>query len=312
MKNEIAYFYHLYPTKLIKKEKKYYFEYLGKNYTLCPYTRNLIEQEDLYLLNVTLTQKNLFFPKMIKNIKGETLTFINGKYYVLKQETLSEEVITFEQVKYQFPYLLPLYQLKNIARNNWPLLWEKKIDYFEYQREHIYQKFPKLVEYLDYFIGLAENAIAYIKEIEQQIPKKETDRLTFTRRRIHAQDKLPQFYDPICFVIDHKARDLSEFIKSSFFEMDISQKQILYWIEELQLSNYGWGLFFGRMLFPTFFFDLYEEIVNENAEENRMDEILDRMDDYQELLAAIQVKIRNKNHLPEIQWIHRIKKEGLH
>ena len=261
----------------------------------------------LLLLNEILTQENIFFPKIVKNIAGEMLTFLNGKYYVLKEDILPLKPLVFAQVKYQNRYLLPLNQLKSIQRSNWVNLWEKKVDYFEYQKKHIFQKFPYLVENLDYFIGLAENAIAYVKEINASVKKSETDQLTFTRRRVEADEKLSAFYDPLCFVIDHKARDLSEYIKSYFFQYELSTEEWKSWIRQIQMSDYGWGLFFGRMLFPSFFFDLYEKIVNRTTTVKEIDKILEKVDEYQEFLFLLQEEIHLQHKIPEVDWLSKRK-----
>lgn len=310
MKNEIGYFYHLYPEKLVKKGKKYCFQYQNKNYMLYQYTRALEELEALVLLNQALVNQNVFFPKIVKNVMQQALTFINGKYYLLKEEVLPLQKITWKEVIYQAPYLIPVSHLKRINRTNWTTLWEKKIDYFEYQREHIYQKFPILAENLDYFIGLAENAIAYVKEVEQNLKKSNKDLPTFSRKRIHANTTLSDFYDPLIFVVDHKARDVSEFMKSCFFEMDISFDEMESWLETIDFSTYGWGLFFGRMLFPSYFFDLYEAIVNGIEREEQIEKILQKIDRYQDALTLLQIKIQKKVRMPSVGWLN-IKKEVL-
>ena len=305
MKNEIAYFYHLYPEQIKKKGNTYIFSYQSKKYTFTPYTRSLEEIEDLFLLNRSLVSQNIFFPKILQNIMNQALTFLNGKYYIMKEEILPEEKLQFTEVAYQMNYHFPFDKLKNIRRNNWPALWENKIDYFEYQREHIYQKFPKLSEGLDYFIGLTENAIAYIRMIESNFLKTTKDSLTFTRRRVRVSDTLSDFYNPTSLVIDHKVRDIAEFLKSCFFETDLSESEMEKYIKQLDLSDYGWGLFFGRMLFPSYFFDVYEKIINDKENEDRIIPILQKIDAYKDFLSSIQIFISQYHSIPKIQWLQK-------
>ncbi len=310
LKNEIAYYYHLYPEQLIKKGNTYFFNYQNKRYSLEPYKRNLDEIENLYLLNRILVEQNIFFPKLLVNVMNQVLTSINGRYYCLKEELLPQEKVRIEEIIYPMSYTLPVEKLKNIRRDQWAQLWESKIDYFEYQRSHIEQKFPKLVEGLDYFIGMSENAIAYVKTIEKTIPKTRLDTLTFARRRVKAKSTLSEFYDPLSFVMDYKVRDIAEFIKSCFFETDILETELEKWILSLQLSDYGFGMFFGRMLFPSYYFDLYENIINGKENENKIEQVLSKIDAYIEFLNTIALQITRRHSIPFPQWISS-KKEVL-
>ncbi len=310
MKNEIAYFYHLYPEKIIKRKERYVFENQGKNYVLYPYNRSLHEIEAIFALNQALARQNAFFPRLILNGMQQALTFLNGKYYILKEDILPSQNIHFQEVSYQMNYTFPQNQLKSIQRNNWAALWESKIDYFEYQREHIYQKFPILTSGLDYFIGLAENAIAYVKTVEKNVLKTGNDTLTFARRRVHVNDTLSDFYDPLNLVIDYKVRDIAEYIKSCFFDSDITGEVLENWLLQLQLSPYSWGLLMGRLLFPSYYFDLYEQIVNGKENEERILNVLEKIDEFREFLGNLQEKIRKDIKIPMVEWL-QTKKEML-
>lgn len=300
LKNEIAYFYHLYPTSIVAKMQTYSFEYQSKKYKFCPYTRNLNEVEALFTLNQALTQQNYFFPKMILNVRQQILTDVNGKYYLLIEERLPIKQLNFKEVAYPLNYSFPQDKIMSLKRNNWSYLWQIKIDYFEYQREHIDKKFPFLMEGLDYFLGLAENAISYLNTIDKMCSKTNQDILTFTRRRVSVNDTLSEFYNPLNFVIDYKVRDISEFIKSCFFETDISVNQLKQWVLELKLSSYSCGLLLARLLFPTYYFDLYEQIVNGVKKEKEIEKVIRKIEDYIKFLIDIQEILQTKNQIPPI------------
>ena len=156
------------------------------------------------------------------------------------------------------------------------------------------------MEGLDYFLGLAENAIGYLNIIDKMYSKTNQDILTFTRRRVSANDTLSEFYNPINFVIDYKVRDISEFIKSCFFETDISVSQLKQWVLELKLSSYSCGLLLARLLFPTYYFDLYEQIVNGTKKEKEIEKVIRKIEDYIKFLIDIQEILQTKNQIPPI------------
>ena len=52
-----------------------------------------------------------------------------------------------------------------LKRNDWITLWETKNDYFEAQISEIGKRFPDLCNTVNYYIGLAENAVSFVRNV---------------------------------------------------------------------------------------------------------------------------------------------------
>ena len=63
--------------------------------------------------------------------------------------------------------------------------------------------------------------------------------------------------------------------------------------------------FYGRLLYPSYFFDLYDEIINDNLQEDIINRIIIKNKDYEIFLKEIYFYIVNKynKYIPEIDWL---------
>ena len=92
--------------------------------------------------------------KIIKNINNEIITVYKENYYVLLEINNSYKIQSKNIILNNKDYLNYL-----INQSNWTYLWSKKNDYYE--SININNKYIK--ETINYYIGLAENAIEFIK-----------------------------------------------------------------------------------------------------------------------------------------------------
>ena len=57
------------------------------------------------------------------------------------------------------------------------------------------------------------------------------------------------------------------------------------------------------MLFPSFYFDMYENILNEKTKEKDILKLISRSDEYVDYLKDIYIIINEKVKIPRIDWI---------
>lgn len=304
MNNTISYYYHLYPETIIKRKKKYIFEYHQVYYIFEPITRPLNEMEEILRLNEYSSFYNSSIGLIEKNIEGKYITILNNKYYVLISNRVPNRRIYFSDLLVVKDFI-PLNNFMLLKRNDWVNLWSKKNDYFEYQKEYIKTKFPILYYSLDYYIGLSENAISYIGQVEREMKPSERDHLVLAKKRVHYNDNLHEFQSPLNIVIDYKERDISEYFKSLFLDDCYNEEEIINYLKKLPASGFGMGLLMGRMLFPSFYFDLYEKIVNDVIPEKEIYKIIDKSDDYEYFLRFIYFEINKIIKIPRIDWLHK-------
>lgn len=190
-----------------------------------------------------------------------------------------------------------------LNRSNWVKLWSDKVDYFEYQITQIGKKYPLIRGSLGYFIGLAENAISYIKNTYIDYNINEYNNLVVSHKRIKADDTLLDTNNPINFIFDFRVRDLSEYIKYNFFYNHNIWDEINSYFKYNTLSVLEYRLLYSRLLFPSFYFDVYEDIVNNNVDEKEILTIINKINEYEDFLAQFYAYTKLRADIPEVNWI---------
>ncbi len=291
MKNTINYYYNLNINTIHQKEKNYYFKVDNKNYLLLKCS-NIEELDDIYRLNMYLSQI-LPVHRIVLNVNNEVITKINDSNYLLLELFSNNNKINLNNIIELSNIRIP-FSVDKLRRNDWYNLWIKKIDYFEYQLSQIGKKYPLIRESFNYYIGLAENAIILVNNIDfNNIP------LGLSHRRITNMSF--NLYNPLNIVIDARIRDVCEYFKFCFFNnIDISMELELF----LSYNSFNIDeakLFLARMFFPTYYFDLYEKIIDNEIDESEIKKVIIKADNYEKILK--QVYYHFKNNQINIEWL---------
>lgn len=301
MKNILEYYYHFSNISLHYRNGVYSFWNEGSFYLFKEVSRSLEEIKDIYQL---LLHHSSFYHKIILNKEGQLTIFVDQKTYILFQTVIneqniisSEQLLTFEFVQEDEKYF------SSLRRNDWRELWSRKVDYFEYQIEHIAKKYPILAASLNYYIGLAENAISYMEDIKLHEKKESSDLLTLSHIRLYSTVSIMDYYDPFTIVLDHAARDIAGYLKSVFFKNSYDPLEIKELLLKLKFSRYGYRVLFARMLYPSYYFDLYEQIILGKIEEREIKKIIMKAEEYRKYLKMIYQFIGEIEPIPKIDWI---------
>ena len=291
MKSTINYYYNLNINTIHQKEKNYYFKVDNKNYLLLKCS-NIEELDDIYRLNMYLSQI-LPVHRIVLNVNNEVITKINDSNYLLLELFSNNNKINLNNIIELSNIRIP-FSVDKLRRNDWYNLWIKKIDYFEYQLSQIGKKYPLIRESFNYYIGLAENAIILVNNIDfNNIP------LGLSHRRITNMSF--NLYNPLNIVIDARIRDVCEYFKFCFFNnIDISMELELF----LSYNSFNIDeakLFLARMFFPTYYFDLYEKIIDNEIDESEIKKVIIKADNYEKILK--QVYYHFKNNQINIEWL---------
>ena len=107
-------------------------------------------------------------------------------------------------------------------------------------------------------------------------------------------------------LIDYDVRDYAEYIKEVFYHnKDFDCLNLVR--ESLNDKRYtrdDFGLFYARMLYPSYFFDCFSKyILEDKLKEEELMAILDRVDDYENLLKDIYYEIKKVYDIPEVTWL---------
>ena len=303
MKNMIEFYYNIKLNNIQSKDNIYSFTTNNNSYILKPYYKDKNTINSCYRLS-TLLNNTLPLNNIIPNKFNNIVSTIDNTPYVLLQAK-NNNTISLKIISHISNTPIPnTYYIKDLERNNWEKLWGYKIDYYELQVNENKKKFPLIRESFDYFIGMGENAISYLTNTKIE-----------TKPTIY-DDKVPShntiynsLFDPTNIILDHKARDLGEYIKYSFWNNNTNIfNELNEYFKYNYYSEYGIRVLLSRILYPSFYFDLYDEIIIGKKEENTLNNIISKIKDYELYLYNIYIYLNNFYNIPEINWI---KKQGL-
>lgn len=298
MKNFLEYYYNLVNITIHEKNGYYYFDNNNKRYVFVYTIRNINEINAIYNLQDNLPK----YHKIIPNRNNSPITLLNNRPFVLLELNSNSIIGKLDYKDFNKNGIILNREYSPLLRNDWIGLIEKKIDYIEYQRKHLNNRYKILDSSVDYYLGLAENAISYINNYILTVKKNNMDSLVVSHRRI-TEDSHLSFYNPLNIIIDHPSRDISGYLKELFISNTYDRNTIIEILNSINLSNYGYGLLYGRMIYPSFYFDMYEKIINEKEKEDNILKIIKRHKEYENYLNTIYRIISQKTKIPSIDWI---------
>lgn len=299
MKNALNYYYNLNPTSIHQVNKNYRCYINGEEYLLILYEKDNYEIGEIYQLSNYLLEAKIPCHQIVLNNNKEVVTSINNQPYILLKIFIKNRAININDLLFFSNLMVNINNFNGLVKNNWYDMWIKKIDYFEYQISQFGKKYPIIRESFNYYVGLAENGISLFKSINVQISQD----LVVSHNRIKKNEGLLELYNPLNFILDNKVRDLSEFIKEQFFFGSYSVEQAKIDIFKFGLTQNQYGLFWSRMLFPTYYFDCYENIISGVEDEKELLKIINKNSKYLEFLKNLYIYFIQFVNLPEIEWL---------
>lgn len=300
MKNALNYFYNIIDCDIHQNSKMFYFDYESYHYALVPYKGEVARLQSIYDLHVQTLRQGVYVHQIILNRDKQVATLINGVPYILMRVFYDEGEITLEKI---YAFVNMPFNANTVERSDWGILWANKIDYLEYEIGQLGQKHPEIRDTFSYFVGMGETAIQLVNMVLSDENKNLMFLKTIGHDRIRAEDTLFDLYNPLNLVVDYRIRDMAEYFKHCFFAGHSIEKEI---IEFLQYSNLGADegvLFLARMLYPTYYFDLYEDIISGVDRKSELKKVISKVDDYQDVIKKIYKYYRNYLSIVRIEWL---------
>lgn len=300
MNNIISYYYGFNNVKVYRLNDKYYFNYNNDIYFFLNIMMPLNIIDNVKKIYSELISKNIFTNKIVLNTQGQMITMLNNESYVLVKDETNGKKISINDILFLQNNTFNILNNRDNISTKWINLWSQKIDNYEFQFKEISGKYKLLSESIYYYIGLGENAISYLVNNKISINSS-----VVSHRRIDCFMNSFDFYNPINYILDSRVRDFSEYIKSMFFHEDISFNSIMNYLNYLNFNREEYILFISRLLFPTYFFDIYDDIVGNGSSEETIKKILNKNDDYISFLKNIFYFIiyTKRVNIPVIEWI---------
>ena len=277
------------------------FEFIKNNYLINIdeyfYKNNYIfykNRNNYYFISEVKNKKNLYklyyyfingyFYKIIFNKKGKFISTYQNKDYIL-----------LKYIKYNFKLEDLIYKNKLALSNKkklltWRNIWIDRSNYIEEKYQKIINKYNIIDESIDYFYGLLEAAIYLLRDYQKYY-----DYLYLQHILINYFD----YFNPCNIKLDVKERDFSNYLKYLFF----SNKYKDIYIDKIiikNLDNYNFNLILARLIYPDYYFNLLDELIDNNYifNNNIFDEIkyiILLVDDYELYISNIyRVLLENK------------------
>jgi len=298
MNNFIEYFYGIKIDKVIYNDKYYSFIYNGFVYRLYIYNDEPRGVKFLYDTNRMLVG-NTLMSEIIINRNNDILSSYNGFVYILiKIYANVNKVISLDEISF-----LSNSMYKENINVNWGILWSNKIDYLEDLINENGKKYPLIVDSFNYFVGMAENAISYFNTIDIDSGYK----YVVSHKIIRWDDTVEVLYNPMNIIFDFRVRDVSEYIKNSFFNNNYNIfEELVNYLRKNYLSLMEVKLLISRLLYPSFYFEMYEDILIDNKEEKIILDVISRLDEYEEYLGKVISFFKVNYDIEEIGWLKKV------
>ena len=289
MKNFINYYYNLSILKIRKSSDNYYFEINGIEYEFVTCFDN--EQSLLYRYFLT-NKSNRYTHEIIYNINNSIYTYYNNVPYILiKKNFKNDELIDIKTIIEYDSILDVEYHF------NWKNLWQNKIDYYEYQVKEIGYKYKNIKKSFSYYIGLSEIAICLLNRVNDNeiYPYISHKRITF-------KEDYNSFLNPVNIIIDSKMRDIGEYIKINYINEKISLENVIDFFNSININNSEAIILLSRLIYPTYYFDLYDLIIQDKIDDSKLDYYIEKNVYYETFLKNMYKFLKSKYNIPIIEW----------
>lgn len=237
---------------------------------------------------IKYTNEDNSFYKSIKNKDKNYITRYKNDFYILYKidnnyNILESEIINKKKIE--------------VEKNDyidWIDLWQQKVDKID---EFIDKSEEGIIrETKDYYIGLGETAIDFLIYNRDKI---KVDKGYLCRKRIDKKN----FRLPNNAIIDCKEREIAEYIKYNFFKENKSEEEIFTFLKKLNNKDYDHILIYSRLLFPTYYFDLLEEYLNNKRNINEeIKKMAKKINSYELFLKKLFIYYFSS--INNIEWIN--------
>lgn len=278
MKEFIEYNYDLRCDDLAILNNLLYFKHLDKFYIISNFNRDEVEFEKV--LNY-LISNNLKSLKVVMNKKGSYISEFNGKKYVLMESDCENEIIDF-----------PICIGGLINENNyWNEIWENRVVQLEKHKSEL--SLNKDIFYiLNYYIGLIEICIYNYNLLIRKYGQK--NGLSIQHNRIEFPMYSFSYYNPVNYLFDFEFRDFAEYLKMRFFYSDFSTDEAISVIDNYNFDNFSINMFFVRLIYPTYFLELYDMQNKNNVYSDLFYDLLKKSSQYENFILKLITVMSSK------------------
>ena len=304
MKDSINFYYNFNISEVENWDTIYRFKINNEYFYFVPLKRVPNELEDIVNISKELKIRNIDVHDIILNKFNKIVTNVYNENYVLLKPIgdIYEEFDITDIIKINKNFILNENK-SNLYRNSWSSLWSQKIDFFEYQIHELGKDKKIILDTFSYYVGLAENAISYVNSTINKYKQTVNDKICLSHRRINFPNYKLNFFNPLSFIFDLEIRDIAEYIKSEFFNDENAFEDLKLALKLNNFSIYSLQLLYARLLYPTYYFDIYEKIMNNELEEESLIAIIEKSSSYEKFLKDAYYEICKYASIERVEWL---------
>ena len=294
MKNVIYTYYNILLDEINKDSNNYFFYFNNDLYIFYLVLNDINVVELIYNF---IKENNIESFEIVLNKDGKLFCDVdNKKYSLLKIKGILKYEIKFEEFKF-YPIDKEPY--------NWGELWSERLDYYEIQLRELGYNYQTVLNSFGMFSGLAENAILYFNMSKRMFNDNEV--VGIVHNRMNYPCYLIDYNNPLNLVIDYNIRDIAEYIKSYLLSDAYDVNNVLLLLERLNVNNLMFNLLYSRLMYPTFYFDVFDKIILEDGKDSDIVYVLNVVDKYLDMLNKVYLKFKDKYSMLNVEWLNKIK-----
>lgn len=292
MENILNYYYNLVIKKIYKCREKFLIYTDDGIFIL---NKLLFEIEELELIISYLNTTKEPYHLLVLNKDGEPfINYEDEKYVLFKVRCDLDLDIN--------PLVFSSYVLD--GSYDWAEVWSNRIDYYELQMNEVVSD-VNIFYAMNYYIGLTENAISYYNNLIDIYGRSDLI-YSISHRRINSPIKAISYYNPSNMLVDLNVRDIAEYIKYSFFDDILTDSEILNIVNNLNFNDVMANMFLVRLLYPSYFFDLYDDYIESREVNNKIFTYIKKSHEYESLITKIYSRLTLKNDIKSFMWIFKV------
>lgn len=295
MKNVIYTYYNILLDEINKDSNNYFFYYNSELYLFYLVLNDINVVEFIYKF---IKENNIESFEIILNKEGRLFTDVdNKKYSLLRIKGILKYEVKFEEFKF-YPI--------DKEPHNWGELWSERLDYYEIQLRELGYRYQTVLNSFGMFAGMAENAILYFNLTKKTFNDREV--IGIVHNRMQYPCYLIDYNNLLNFVIDYNIRDIAEYIKSYLLSKDYELNNVLMLLDRLNINSMMFNLLYSRLMYPTFYFDIFDKIILEDGVDADIVDVLNIVDEYLDMLNKIYERYKDKYNMFNVEWLNKIKK----
>ena len=295
MKNVLYNYYDILVDEINKSDNNYFFYFNNELFLFYLVLNDISLVENIYKY---IVENNIESFNIILNKEGNLFSDVDKKKYVLlRVKGILKYEVKFDEFKY-YPV--------NSNGVYWGTLWSERLDYYEVQIRELGIKYQTVLNSFGMFSGLAENAILYFNMTMEKFGDLESN-VGIVHNRVKYPCYLIDYYNPVNFIIDYSVRDIGEYIKSYIISDDFDFNNVITLINRMYLNDLMFNLLYARLLYPTFYFDVFDKIILEDGKDSDIVFTLDKIDIYLDTLKRLYDRFNNEHQMFRIEWLNKIK-----